>query len=72
MLVCPKRSRPASLFLVFAGVVLVILLIGGFWYGLRRRREVTPSPTVSRRAGSIEGGRCRTVRVGLPGQAPVR
>ncbi|MFJ3961094.1 DUF6479 family protein [Streptomyces sp. NPDC090036] len=32
----------ASLFLIFAGVVLVILLIGAFWYGSRRRRREVP------------------------------
>ncbi|MEU9804288.1 DUF6479 family protein [Streptomyces sp. NPDC051000] len=29
----------ASLFLIIAGVVLVALLIGAFWYGSRRRRR---------------------------------
>ncbi|MFF4392216.1 DUF6479 family protein [Streptomyces sp. NPDC001552] len=46
----------ASLFLMFAGVVLVILLIGAFWYGSqRRRREVPPTeqnPVAQRREDS--------------------
>ncbi len=29
----------ASLFLMLAGVVLVVFLIGAFWYGSRRRRR---------------------------------
>ncbi|MFF4323184.1 DUF6479 family protein [Streptomyces sp. NPDC001568] len=32
----------ASFFLLFAGVVLVALLIGAFWYGSRRRRREAP------------------------------
>ncbi|MFJ4862240.1 MULTISPECIES: DUF6479 family protein [unclassified Streptomyces] len=32
----------ASLFLMFAGVALVVLLIGAFWYGSRRRRREAP------------------------------
>ncbi|MGW8781314.1 DUF6479 family protein [Streptomyces sp. NPDC055796] len=43
----------ASLFLIFAGVVLVILLIGAFWYGSRRRRREAPpaelNPVAQRR-----------------------
>lgn len=35
----------ASLFLMFAGVVLVVLLIGAFWYGSRRRRREAPPAT---------------------------
>ncbi|MFG2748382.1 DUF6479 family protein [Streptomyces xanthophaeus] len=46
----------ASLFLIFAGVVLVILLIGAFWYGSRRRRREVPpteqNPVAQRRADS--------------------
>ncbi|MCX4546028.1 DUF6479 family protein [Streptomyces sp. NBC_01565] len=46
----------ASLFLIFAGVVLVILLIGAFWYGSRRRRrEASPAeqnPVAQRREDS--------------------
>ncbi|MFB6510429.1 DUF6479 family protein [Streptomyces virginiae] len=46
----------ASLFLIFAGVVLVILLIGAFWYGSRRRRRgVQPTeqnPVAQHRADS--------------------
>ncbi|WP_030722702.1 DUF6479 family protein [Streptomyces sp. NRRL F-2580] len=46
----------ASLFLMFAGVVLVILLIGAFWYGSRRRRREVPpteqNPVTQRRADS--------------------
>ncbi|OEJ30350.1 DUF6479 family protein [Streptomyces subrutilus] len=34
----------ASLFLIFAGVVLVALLIGAFWYGSRRRRREAEAP----------------------------
>ncbi|MFF9984152.1 DUF6479 family protein [Streptomyces erythrochromogenes] len=32
----------ASLFLILAGVVLVVLLIGAFWYGSRGRRRESP------------------------------
>ncbi|WP_327265849.1 DUF6479 family protein [Streptomyces sp. NBC_01232] len=46
----------ASLFLIFAGVVLVILLIGAFWYGSRRRRREVPpteqNPVAQSRADS--------------------
>ncbi|MFD8288758.1 DUF6479 family protein [Streptomyces sp. SPB4] len=47
----------ASLFLMFAGVVLVVLLIGAFWYGSRRRRReaaapVEQNPLAQRRADS--------------------
>lgn len=47
----------ASLFLIVAGVVLVGLLIGAFWYGSRRRRrEATPpaeqNPVAQRRQDS--------------------
>ncbi|WP_328923414.1 DUF6479 family protein [Streptomyces sp. NBC_00190] len=46
----------ASLFLMFAGVVLVVLLIGAFWYGSRRRRREAPSaeqnPVAQRREDS--------------------
>ncbi|MFD9420839.1 DUF6479 family protein [Streptomyces goshikiensis] len=46
----------ASLFLIFAGVVLVILLIGAFWYGSRRRRREAPpavqNPVAQRREDS--------------------
>ncbi|MFB6812627.1 DUF6479 family protein [Streptomyces sp. NPDC056387] len=34
----------ASLFLISAGVVLVLLLIGAFWFGSRRRRRLTAPP----------------------------
>ncbi|MFF4393518.1 DUF6479 family protein [Streptomyces sp. NPDC001552] len=33
-----------SLFLIAAGVALVILLIGAFWYGTRRRRRAIAPP----------------------------
>ncbi|MEU9233932.1 DUF6479 family protein [Streptomyces subrutilus] len=48
----------APLFLIFAGVVLVALLIGAFWYGSRRRRreaEASPAeqnPVAQRREDS--------------------
>lgn len=46
----------ASLFLMFAGVVLVVLLIGAFWYGSRRRRGEAPpaeqNPVAQRRKDS--------------------
>ncbi|MEU9143895.1 DUF6479 family protein [Streptomyces sp. NPDC048349] len=32
----------ASLLLMLAGVVLVLFLIGAFWYGSRRRRRAAP------------------------------
>ncbi|MET9699905.1 DUF6479 family protein [Streptomyces sp. NPDC006529] len=37
----------SSLFLVLAGVVVVVLLIGAFWYGARRnaRRAAPARPT---------------------------
>ncbi|MFG2754585.1 DUF6479 family protein [Streptomyces xanthophaeus] len=46
----------ASLFLILAGVVLVALLIGAFWYGSRRRRREAPptgqNPAAQRREDS--------------------
>ncbi|WUX20219.1 DUF6479 family protein [Streptomyces sp. NBC_01439] len=46
----------ASLFLIFAGVVLVVLLIGAFWYRSRRRRREAPpaerNPVAQRREDS--------------------
>ncbi|MFD7081969.1 MULTISPECIES: DUF6479 family protein [unclassified Streptomyces] len=46
----------ASLFLMFAGVALVVLLIGAFWYGSRRRRREAPpaaqNPAAQRRKDS--------------------
>ncbi|WP_406132708.1 DUF6479 family protein [Streptomyces zaomyceticus] len=35
----------ASLFLLIAGVALVVFLIGAFWYGSRRRRRGAPPAT---------------------------
>ncbi|MFD6471584.1 DUF6479 family protein [Streptomyces goshikiensis] len=34
----------ASLFLISAGVVLVVFLIGAFWFGSRRRRRAAARP----------------------------
>ncbi|WP_371680943.1 DUF6479 family protein [Streptomyces sp. NBC_01276] len=45
-----------SLFLMFAGVVLVVLLVGAFWYGSKRRRREAPpaaqNPVAQRRQDS--------------------
>lgn len=45
-----------SLFLIAAGVVLVALLIGAFWYGSLRRRRAAPraeqNPVAQRRENS--------------------
>ncbi|MFG2833901.1 DUF6479 family protein [Streptomyces zaomyceticus] len=46
----------SSLFLLIAGVALVVFLIGAFWYGSRRRRRgalpATQNPAARRREGS--------------------
>ncbi|MFE5720187.1 DUF6479 family protein [Streptomyces erythrochromogenes] len=49
----------ASLFLIFAGVVLVILLIGAFWYGSKRRRREAP-PTAQNPAAQPREGSWQT------------
>ncbi|MFI6149876.1 DUF6479 family protein [Streptomyces sp. NPDC051109] len=45
----------ASLFLISAGVVLVLVLIGAFWFGSRRRRRAVAPPRPSEQNPAAQG-----------------
>ncbi|MFD8025018.1 DUF6479 family protein [Streptomyces lavendulae] len=45
----------ASLFLISAGVVLVLFLIAAFWFGSRRRRRAAAPPRPTEQNPAVQG-----------------